>query len=364
MKEEALKIIKKLADNGYQAYIIGGFVRDLILKIDTYDIDICTNATPKEIQKLFDEAIISPFEYGSIHFKINNIDFEITTFRKEIKYENNRKPVEIKYIDDLKEDLLRRDFTVNTLCMDKDGNIIDMLHANNDLNNQLIKTVGNANLKIEEDSLRILRAIRFATVLDFKIDNELKQAIINNKDLLKILSFYRKKDELNRIFMSVNKEKGINLIKELDLEKSLDIVNVEKALLTNDLIGIWAVIDKNNYYPYTKEEKGIIEDIRSMINEDIKNKYIMYKYGNYILSIVCELKKLNKIEYLKKYNKLQIKSISEINISANEICDILNKEPGPFLKDIIKDIEYKIVNDKLKNDKEKLKKYIEKTYRG
>ena len=123
MKEKALEILKKFEDNGYDAYIVGGYVRDTLLNRKTNDIDICTSATPKDILNLFENVSISDIEYGSVVVSYKGYKYDITTFRKEIKYENNRIPVNIKYIKNIKKDLLRRDFTVNTLCMNSDGTV-------------------------------------------------------------------------------------------------------------------------------------------------------------------------------------------------------------------------------------------------
>ncbi len=358
MKENSLNILNKLVSQGYQAYIVGGYVRDLLIGKNTLDVDICTNAKPKDIQKIFKDAKISSFEYGSICLKNKNIDYEITTFRKEIKYENNRKPVEIEYIDDLKEDLLRRDFTINTLCMNKDENIIDLLNGKEDIEKCLIKTVGDPDKKIKEDSLRILRAVRFATVLNFKIDKSLRKSISKNKNLLLSLSYERKKDELNRIFMSENKKYGIKLLKELNLIKPLCLKNIDKALLTNDLLGIWAVIDEGDKYQFTKGEKSIITSIRESLKEKKPNNISLYKYGSYVISVMCDLRKLNKKEYMERYDKLQIQNIKNIKISASDVCSLLGREPGAFLKDIFKDLEYKIVMDKLANEQKEIEKYL------
>ena len=161
MYNSAIKVLKMLEEHGFKAYIVGGFVRDLIINRKSSDIDICTNAKPKEIKEIFKNVILKKEQYGSVTLVINQVTFEITTFRKDLKYENNRLPVKIKYINSLQEDLKRRDFTMNTICMDSNGNIIDMLNAKADLENKIIKTVGPARVKLSEDSLRILRAIRF-----------------------------------------------------------------------------------------------------------------------------------------------------------------------------------------------------------
>ena len=172
MLNAALKFLKTIEDNGFEAYIVGGFVRDYILGIESNDVDICTNAKPSDIRKIFKDKCLPNQEYGSVVVIVKNVRFEVTTFRREITYIDNRKPVEFEYIDSLLEDLQRRDFTINTICMDKDKNIIDVLSGKNDILRREINTVGNSFDKLSQDSLRILRAIRFATVLDFKLSSD------------------------------------------------------------------------------------------------------------------------------------------------------------------------------------------------
>ena len=127
MQEAALKFIKEINSHGYESYIVGGFVRDYLLGIESHDIDIATNATPKEIKEIFEDSCLPAEDYGSVTVISKGIRFEITTFRKDISYINNRRPAEVKYIDNLKDDLLRRDFTINAICMDESGQIIDLL---------------------------------------------------------------------------------------------------------------------------------------------------------------------------------------------------------------------------------------------
>ena len=166
----------------------------LIIFMKTNDIDICTNARVKDLMEIFKDYKVTPLEYGNILLETKDYLYEITTFRKDIDYINNRKPI-IEYVDTLEEDITRRDFTVNSICMDKDGKIIDLLNGKKDLNKKIIRTIGDPYFKIKQDSLRILRAIRFASCLNFKIEDNLKNAIKENKDLLKDLSYERKKEE-------------------------------------------------------------------------------------------------------------------------------------------------------------------------
>ena len=208
MYNKALEVLNIFCEHGYVAYIVGGYPRDSILEIKTSDIDICTDARPKEIMEIFASQAVSDVSYGSVKVIYKNSKFDVTTFRKDIKYVDNRRPIKIKYINNLKKDLLRRDFTINTICIDKDGNIIDLLNARSDINKRLIRTVGNPRYRIKEDSLRILRAIRFASILDFDIDDKTGYYLTKYGCLLNNLSKERKKEELNKIFSSCGKEKG------------------------------------------------------------------------------------------------------------------------------------------------------------
>ena len=183
MLDKAIKVLQILEENGYESYIVGGYVRDKLLGIESNDIDICTSATPKEIKNIF-KSSSSP-NYGSVNITYKNTNFDITTFRHETKYLNNRIPIKLKYIKNVKKDLLRRDFTINTICIDSKGEILDMLNIKDDLDNKIIKTVGNPKFKLKEDALRILRAIRFATILDFNIEEKTKHYIKINAPLLK-----------------------------------------------------------------------------------------------------------------------------------------------------------------------------------
>lgn len=362
MDDKIKEILEMITNNGFKAYVVGGYVRDYLRKIKTNDIDICTNARVKDLMEIFKDYKVTPLEYGNILLETKDYLYEITTFRKDIDYINNRKPI-IEYVDTLEEDITRRDFTVNSICMDKDGKIIDLLNGKKDLNKKIIRTIGDPYFKIKQDSLRILRAIRFASCLNFKIEDNLKNAIKENKDLLKDLSYERKKEELTKIFTSDNKAYGIKLLKELDLLEVLELTNIDNVLRTKDLIGMWSTITINDNYPFTKKEKDLINNINKLLKEDLNDIFVLYKTGLYEINVVCDLRKLSKKKYSNKYEKLVIKDKSEINITTEEICSLLNKKPGCFLKEIYSDLEKNILLKNIKNNKEEIEKYILNNYK-
>ena len=362
MLEVALKLIEEITENGYQAYIVGGFVRDYILGIDSNDIDITTNATPKDIKEIFTDSCLPSEDYGSVTVMKKGIRFEITTFRKEIGYIDNRRPASIKYIDNLYDDLLRRDFTINTLCMDVNGEIVDLLNGREDIDNKIIKTVGNPKERFGEDVLRILRAIRFATILGFKLDRDVICAIKESSHLLNGLSVNRKKEELDKIFSSPNADVGIELLIGLGLDKYLGLNNLYKVKCTSSLIGVWTVLDVLDKYPFSSNERELILSVKEALEHNNLDPYTLYKYGLYANSVAGEIKGLDIKNITESYNNLVIQSKKDIDISSEEIMRILNRKPGSYLKEIYLDIEKEILYRRLSNEKDRICEYIINKY--
>ena len=364
MLEVALSFLKKINSHNYKAYIVGGFVRDYLLGIESDDIDVATNATPKQIKEIFEDCCLSNEEYGSVVVVMKGVHFEITTFRKELSYIDNRRPGRIEYIDDLYQDLIRRDFVINTLCMDENGEILDYLGAKEDLNRKVIRTVGESYQKFSEDSLRILRAIRFATILDFSLDENIKVAIKKTKYLLKNLSYYRKKCELEKIFTSLNYKYGIKLILELGLEDELEISNLSRVMESDtiSLIGIWSILNFSKKYPFNRNELNLIQNVHDVMHLNNFDPMVLYKYGLYVNSVAAEIKKIDIKDITEAYNALIIKSRADIHINSSIIMNILHKGEGKYLKDIYLDIEREILCRRLDNTEKSISDYILRNY--
>jgi len=362
MLETSLRVLDKLVEQGYKAYIVGGFVRDYILGIDSSDIDITTNATPKQVKEIFEDACLPVEDYGSVDIMYKGVRFEITTFRRESLYVDNRKPIEIKYIDDLYEDLTRRDFTINTICMNKDGEIIDFLKGKADIEDRIIRTVGDADEKFSQDALRILRAVRFATNLDFSLSADVKEAIIKNRQHIKNLSYHRKKQELDRIFTSSNSMKGIAMLLDLGLDKVLELKNLDKVKENDSLIGVWSLLDVEERYPFTKNEKSLISNIQKVYELNELDQMVLYKYGLYVCSVVATMKTGSKKEVTEIYNNLPIQDRSDLNITTEDIIECLKKEPGPFLTEIYEKVEEEVISSRIQNDKDQILRFIEEQY--
>ncbi|MEX2090978.1 MAG: HD domain-containing protein [Candidatus Paceibacterota bacterium] len=223
LPEEVSEIIEKLNDGGYEAYAVGGCVRDLMLDKKPKDWDITTNAKPEEIQKIFPDNVYEN-TFGTVAVKTGSEDstltlVEITPYRIEGKYTDKRHPDEVKFADKLEDDLSRRDFTINAMAIDKTGKTIDLFNGQKDLKNKLVKTVGNPADRFNEDALRMLRAVRFATSLEFKLEETTLKALKENSEWLAAISKERIRDEFIKIIGSENAYPGVLLLEETGLLK-------------------------------------------------------------------------------------------------------------------------------------------------
>ncbi len=181
LPEKAYKLLKRFYDNGHKAYLVGGAVRDILLQRDYYDFDVCTDALPVDTALLFSDCKLSEssVRFGTVTVIFEGSSFEITTMRRESAYGDSRHPNKVEFTDKLEEDLARRDFTVNALAADMNGNVYDPFGGINDLKNKIIKTVGNPDIRLNEDNLRVARALRFAVCLEgFSIDKKTLEACL------------------------------------------------------------------------------------------------------------------------------------------------------------------------------------------
>ena len=362
MLDVALKVLNEIESHGFKAYIVGGFVRDYVLGNTTNDVDICTDATPKDIKDIFENITLPKMDYGAVRLDIKKHRFDIMTFRKEISYYNNRKPMEVEYIKDLESDLRRRDFTMNTLCIDKDGNVIDLLNGKEDIENRVINTVGESISRFVEDPLRILRAVRFYTTLEFDLGEEVRLAIIQTKGELSRLSYQRKKDELDKIFCHTNVKRGIDLIVELGLDKELGL-DFRRCVYNTDLMGIWASIDVSHDYPFSKNEKELIDMIREVRELNNLDPKVLFKYGLYVNLIAGSLNGTDRKDIANKYETMPIRNKDEVNISPKQVMDVLNIDPSKKIKEIYDDLINNILCGKVLNNYEDIVDYLVSTYK-
>lgn len=198
--EKARFFCERFEKNGYECYVVGGAVRDALIGKNIYDIDLTTSALPDETARIFSDCKLDlrGMKYGSVAVYFCDERYEITTFRKESGYYDRRRPTEIEFCSDVKTDLTRRDFTCNALAFGFSIGLIDCFGGINDVKNKVLRTVGNPLTRLEEDSLRILRALRFYSVLGFTPDKQLKNAIYSRREDIKTLPKERVYEELKK----------------------------------------------------------------------------------------------------------------------------------------------------------------------
>ncbi len=346
-------IVEKLNKNGYEAYIVGGYVRDYLLGIASNDVDICTNAPIEEIMKIFKGEGKAFKEFYAYHIEKDGYSYDITTFRKELKYKKN-KPVQLKIAGSLGEDLLRRDFTINTFAIDNAGRLVDLLGAKKDLNSRIIKTVGNARDRFLEDKTRILRAIRFACVLDFDLDPEIMEFISSNDiHLINEVTkeFIRK--ELDKIFESGGIEKFFYIANRYKLKKYLNI-KYEQVVPTYSKYGVWSQIETD--LPFTNKEKNIISSIKELVDNKEITLDDFNKYDKEIIYNASSILKMeNKIKFYEEISKLH--SIIDIDLDINVFLQYVR--PSEAVK-TYKLVERSIMEGLLLNKASEIEDFVRK----
>lgn len=206
--DNAEKIINALCENGFDSYVVGGCVRDFLLGKPVSDTDIATSALPIETEKILRSKHIKVIEtgikHGTVTAVIDKTPYEITTFRTDGEYMDSRRPESVEFVRDIKEDLKRRDFTVNAMAYNESAGLIDLFGGKDDLKDRIIRAVGDPDKRFKEDALRIMRALRFSAVLGFEIEENTKKALFENRFLLKNIAAERILTELLKLLVGKN----------------------------------------------------------------------------------------------------------------------------------------------------------------
>lgn len=389
--EDAKPIIKQIKDQGFEAYFVGGSVRDYLMDKDIHDIDITTSATPDEIEHIFPKTVPIGKEHGTINVLYNNNNYEITTFRTEGEYVNHRKPNDVIFVRDLYEDVKRRDFTINAIAMDEAYNIIDYFNGRDDIAAQNIKTVGIATERFEEDALRIIRGLRFQSQLAFKIDNHTFDGMhkqIQNIEFLsieRIIVEFKKLISGKNVAVSFNNLLKLNAFSYIPFFNNYDMTslcineplpfNLFIALIQSKLSNVNAQLAQLKISNNDKKEIqtfiNLIAALKS-INTKQELKLLVYDYGlrnNLTILSYSETFKQNNIslpsplifnnQLLQQIaQQLPIKNRQELDISGKDLIDNFDQGSGPWIKDALRHIEIAIIDGNLTNYKPKILEWV------
>lgn len=392
LPEEFLKaapVIQKLEDHGYEAYFVGGSVRDIMMDHKIHDVDIATSAYPSEVQEIFKHTIDVGIEHGTVLVLWDDEQYEVTTFRTESTYQDYRRPDHVTFVRSLEEDLKRRDFRMNALAMTQSGDVIDLFNGIKDIQQHQICAVGDAYERFHEDALRMMRALRFSSQLDFTIEPKTYQAIIDNHQLLKKISVERIQIEWLKMMAGKNPKRGLKAFIETDCYKSCPMLDGQK----DALISLYQRVNQ----PLTEAQTWLcLSFVLNLTPDASKKLFQQWKCSNEVKHLVSSslpylylrkdrifndwelyqlgLERLELIEsvlflysdvkcdkeYEVRYNQLPIHQVGDLDIDGKQLMASMNKPAGPWLGKTIKALQQAVINQEIHNQFDDLIQYARK----
>ncbi|PKM63181.1 MAG: CCA tRNA nucleotidyltransferase [Firmicutes bacterium HGW-Firmicutes-21] len=364
-------ILSVLEKAGFSAYIVGGLLRDLLLGNPTHDIDIATNALPGQVKELFAEypVIDTGIKHGTVTLLIEHIPYEITTFRTEGIYSDNRRPDTVSFTDSIEQDLKRRDFTINALAYNNTSGLVDLFGGLDDLNNRVLRAVGEPKNRFSEDSLRIIRALRFSSVLDLEIEPQTKSAMFGCSHLLRNIAVERIFNELINILGGVRFDR---VLRELFPIFSLimpEIVLPSKDVTPlNNPFFILSALFKDEYdarraLHRLKADNDTVKRVTMLISsmaipdEVVQIKLLLSRIGTAVLDIALfrELFYEEKGTYERVRNVLESGECYSLGQLALNGADIVSLGfSGAEVGEVLKKLLDMVISGNIENKKEAL----------
>lgn len=378
--QKALPILTKIKEAGYEAYFVGGSVRDVLLERPIHDVDIATSSYPEETKAIFNRTVDVGIEHGTVLVLENGGEYEITTFRTEDVYVDYRRPSQVSFVRSLEEDLKRRDFTVNALALDENGQVIDKFRGLIDLEQKRLRAVGKAEERFEEDALRIMRGFRFAASLDFDIEAATFEAMRSHSPLLEKISVERSFTEFDKLLMAPHWRKGISAmiacqaydylpgLKQREAGLNHLIVSLKDNFTFSDHHQAWAYVmislaieDPKSFLKAWKTSNDFQRYVTKLIalyrirQERSFEKLDIYQYGKEMASLVEGLQKAQSLsvdmDHIEALDQaLAIHNKHDIVLNGSHLIKDFGMEPGPQLGLMLEKVELAIVEGCLDND--------------
>ncbi|WP_203361915.1 CCA tRNA nucleotidyltransferase [Bacillus sp. REN10] len=386
MFQQAAPLLIQLEQAGFEAYYVGGAVRDYVLKRPIGDVDIATSALPEEVKNVFPKTVDVGIEHGTVLVLWKGVGYEVTTFRTESDYKDYRHPETVSFVRSLTEDLQRRDFTMNAMAMDQSGRIIDPFNGQQALAHKQIQTVGEASERFSEDALRMMRAARFVSQLGFGLHEETAAALKKHAPLLQYIAVERKLNEIEKLFAGAYKNSGILVLLEAGLHTYLPgMMEQEKALeqlLSFSLDHLtshqtWLLLLKLLNHPSPKtflsewrmpaqKVKYLTGALQLLYRRETEawSDFFLYEAGSEAAIDVETVHALlhdreAKAEELgERYARLAIQQLSELAVSGKDLLSWKREKGGPWMKQYLSAIERAVVEGKVENSKEQIKEWL------
>ncbi|MDQ0350838.1 tRNA nucleotidyltransferase (CCA-adding enzyme) [Alkalibacillus filiformis] len=387
---KARNVIQTLEDNGYEAYFVGGSVRDYLLNVPIGDIDIATNAKPDEMLKLFKRTVPVGIEHGTVLILDGEHEFEVTTYRVEGEYDDFRRPDSVEFVRDITLDLSRRDFTINAMAMSLDGDIIDPYGGQEHLLQKEIHTVGQPKDRFTEDALRMLRAVRFASQLNFKIAHDVNEAIKEYGSLIKYVAVERIQVELFKMFKGVGLKQGLHSLNMTQLYKSLPLFKGEHSLVRslietvqdpipfeNVVIATLSLLSKdhdlNDWVKAYKLSNKLKRESLHVLHcyDEYKRKgisetlvyHVTHDYFVHFLELVfiIDREKIETSELTTLFEQLPIQSRSDLAVTGHDLMNMFpSVRKGPWIGEYLSKIEQLVLQGKLKNNRTEIESQVKR----
>lgn len=384
---KAMPVLRTLEDAGFEAYFVGGSVRDVLLHRHVHDVDITTSAYPEEVKELFDKSIDTGIKHGTVTVLYGGESYEITTFRTESGYQDFRRPDHVTFVQNLDEDLKRRDFTINALAMDMHGDIVDLFNGIEDLKNHIIRAVGNPEKRFHEDALRMMRAVRFMSQLEFKLEEKTEQAIKDNHELLKKISVERIREEFVKMGLGPFSRQAFQIFLDTQLSEDVPDFAGKKDLLQVYLqlkfsptmeTSLWAVIiillkvpnenigkfmrDWKNSNAMTEKVEQIIK-MFDLIADHVPTDYELFEAGEDIIINTIDVadilgQPVSSEALVDRYLALPIKTPSELAVDGRFLIK-RGMRPGAQLGRTLNQIRKKVVACEIENSEEAIEQYLD-----
>lgn len=384
---KAMPVLQTLEDAGFEAYFVGGSVRDVLLHRHVHDVDITTSAYPEEVKELFDKSIDTGIKHGTVTVLYGGESYEITTFRTESGYQDFRRPDHVTFVQNLDEDLKRRDFTINALAMDMHGDIVDLFNGIEDLKNHIIRAVGNPEKRFHEDALRMMRAVRFMSQLEFKLEEKTEQAIKDNHELLKKISVERIREEFVKMGLGPFSRQAFQIFLDTQLSEDVpdfagkkDLLQVYPQLKFSPTMetSLWAVIiillkvpnenigkfmrDWKNSNAMTEKVEQIIK-MFDLIADHVPTDYELFEAGEDIIINTIDVANIlgqpvSSEALVDRYMALPIKTPSELAVDGRFLIK-RGMRPGAQLGRTLNQIRKKVVACEIENSEEAIEQYLD-----
>lgn len=368
--KRAKQIIARLKEAGFEAYMVGGAVRDYLRGSVPHDIDVATSASPEQVKALFERSIDTGIEHGTVMILIEGQGTEVTTFRTESGYSDNRRPDKVEFVNSLQEDLKRRDFTINSMAMTEQMEIIDPFGGKEDLSAGIIRAVGVPQERFAEDALRMLRAIRFSGQLNFHIEPATKQAIIENAKKIQSVAMERIKAELDKVMVSAAPDFSMRYLNETHLNQFLPsggLFELDWSGYTpskDPLSGWFYLLHQNGVtfsaireYRFSNQDKKDIQRALEASRLPLWDDWVYYSFTERQLTIAQATS--HKTQAVKERQQaLPIQSKSELAANGRDLMEWTGKKAGPWLKEWTLHIEKAVVERRLANDEEQIKDWF------